>query len=295
MDKAENIGPTVVKMMNNATAELVLKETKNILGELGIVFFLRHGTCLGAIRDGKLISWDDDLDVGSIIGLNGLDEKAIYHGTNAFKNNGFRATVSETDFYISVELEKSGIPLDWTCYRILDDSIFQYPAVRIPVELHYSLKEINFLGEQFLVPSPPEKYLELKYGPDWMTPKKTGFEHDIIKAIPDNTITRHSNRLVNLFKVISMTNYNCRIKVVDSNAEPILGASVVVVGIQSKRTNKSGYAKFNLPSKNYYAVVIEYGDHKEVLYQEILEPKVTYIYTPDSALKAGRIYALTEQ
>ena len=128
-----------------------------------------------------------------------------------------------------------------------------------------------------------------------MTPKQTGFEHDIIKDIPDNALNYRANRIMTFFKVISMTNYNCKIKVVDSTEQPIVGATVNVVGVQSKRTNKKGYAKFNLPSKNYYAVVVEYVGHKEVLYQEVIEPGMTYIYTRDSTLQSGRIYALEQQ
>ena len=42
---------TVYKPMEMTVAETVLKEVKQILDELGIVFFLRHGTCLGAALD----------------------------------------------------------------------------------------------------------------------------------------------------------------------------------------------------------------------------------------------------
>ena len=64
--------------MNMRDAEKVLLEIWKLLTELNIVFFLRHGTCLGAVRDGKLIPWDDDIDIGSIIGIHDLDESGIF-------------------------------------------------------------------------------------------------------------------------------------------------------------------------------------------------------------------------
>jgi len=155
---SSNTKPAVVEPMEMSAAETVLKEAKAILDEFGIVFFLRHGTCLGAVRDGALIGWDDDLDIGSIIGLHGLTEDSIDPAVEAFRERGFKAIVIENDLFVSVELSKLDTPLDWTCYRVVDNSIYQWPMVKIPVELHTNLKPIEFLGEQFNVPNPPDEY-----------------------------------------------------------------------------------------------------------------------------------------
>lgn len=58
--------------MDIANAAKLLAEVKAVFDELGVVFFLRQGTCLGAYRDHALIEWDDDLDLGSIIDMHGF-------------------------------------------------------------------------------------------------------------------------------------------------------------------------------------------------------------------------------
>ena len=106
--------PTVLKRMDMITAEALLKEAKQILDQLGLAFFLRHGTCLGAVRDNALIEWDDDLDIGSVIGLYGLTEAHVRRAADVFKEHGFDARIKENELNLSVDLKKSGTRIDWT-------------------------------------------------------------------------------------------------------------------------------------------------------------------------------------
>ena len=98
--------------MDMATAETVLKEAKQILDQLGLVFFLRHGTCLGAVRDKAFIEWDDDLDIGSVIGLHGLTEELVHKAAEVFEENGFDVKVKVNELNLSVDMQKSGTQLD---------------------------------------------------------------------------------------------------------------------------------------------------------------------------------------
>ena len=285
--------PPVFEPMEMSAAETVLKEATAVLDEFGIVFFLRHGTCLGAVRDGAFIEWDDDLDIGSIIGLHGLTEDSIEPVVAAFRERGFDAIVTEADLHISVELNKLDAPLDWTCYRIVDDSIYQWPMVKIPVELHTDLKPIEFLGEELNVPNPPEEYLRLKYGPEWMIPKRTGFEQDILDLMPDEP-TSNSGKFMHFVRRFLLRRNTGSLQVLDFDGQSVVGAEVVVAstivlsGLVRSTTRQDGRSSLDLPEAGSYVLKIRHGGHEEVLYSEELEPGINYVYKPDPEVPSGR-------
>ena len=148
---------------------------------------------------------------------------------------------------------KSAVRVDWMCYRILDDSIFHYPGVRFPVRLFTNLKEIEFLEEKFNVPNPPEEYLLLKYGEEWVTPKKTGFEKDVLDLIPEAPLPGLAGRLKQFLIKHVLPWRTCRLRVLNHVGEPVAGADVVVAGIGRSRTNGQGYARIYLPYEDFYA------------------------------------------
>ena len=243
-------------------------EAKQILDQLGVVFFLRQGTCLGAVRDGGLIPWDDDLDLGSVIGLHGLTEKSIDRVVAAFRHGGYFAKVERNNQCISVAMIKSNIRTDWECNWIIDGGIYQYPGVRIPVRLVTQLKEIEFIGEKFLVPNPPEEYLRFKYGADWMTPKKTGYEKDILELVPESPMPAQASQLGPPPTGYTANSAGSRLRVLNQAGNPVSDAEVIVTGLGRFRTNDQGYANIGLSRDDWYALIIRYGDHEEVLYQE---------------------------
>ena len=282
-----------------ATAEKMLIEAKHIISDLGIRFFIRQGTCLGIIRDNALIPWDDDVDLGSVIGLHGLTDKTVEKTVDqvaaAFRSNGYFAKIERTDHYIGVALVKWSMRMDWTCYRIIDDSIFHYPGVRIPVRLFQNLKEIDFKGEKFLVPNPPEEYLCFKYGPSWRTPKRSEWVQDVVEMIPESPIPGRAGALKQLFTSQVLRWRAGKLKVLDDMGNAVAGAEVVIAGLGHYRTNKRGYARFYLPQQEWYALVIRHGDHEEVLYEEKMAPGGAYVYRPDPKSTEKRLSVLSRE
>jgi len=52
------------RKMNEEIAVKSLREVKQVLDTNGIRYWLDFGALLGAVRDGRIIEWDDDIDLG---------------------------------------------------------------------------------------------------------------------------------------------------------------------------------------------------------------------------------------
>ena len=266
--------------MNLAVAERALKEAKRILDQLGIVFVLSSGTCLGATREHAFIPWDDDIDLVAIIGINGLTEELVDRAVAAFRDSGYFIHVRRGDNAISMSMMKDYVRIGWDCCRISDDAILVYPGIKIPAGLFTQPKEIEFMGEKLLVPNPPEEYLRIKYGAEWMIPKKAGvYEKDIVELVPEATLQGRP----------------CWLRVLDHAGEPVSDAEVVLAGGGRSRTDERGYAEIIVLSYDFYALIIRFGEHEEVLYMEQIGPDATYVYRPDPAAPSGRGMVLTPE
>jgi hypothetical protein len=281
--------------MDISDAEQLLREAKQIFDAQGVVFFLRQGTCLGAVRDQALIPWDDDLDLGSIIGLHGFTEDAIEPTVEAFRANECYVEVLPEGLYTSVKIMKYRIRIDWQCYRVVKGTIAHYPGVPFPVDLFTELEEVDFNGGKYSVPSPPEDYLRYKYGPDWVTPKQAGYEKDVLDNMPQGSVPGRAGWLKQFLAVHLSPRRTASLLVLDGDENPVPNAKVLIAGMSQTRTNRKGYAKFYLPGSDVYALAITANGREEVLYEEALSPGKNYVYKPDASQSAGRYFALTEK
>ncbi len=291
MERLERTIPS----MDLGDAETLLREAKQIFDKHGVVFFLRQGTCLGAVRDHALIPWDDDLDLGSIIDMHGFTEDAIEPTVESFRAIDCYVEVHREGLYTAVKIMKHRIRIDWQCYRVVKGTIAHYPGVPFPIRLFEELSEVEFIGDKYLVPHPPEEYLRFKYGPNWETPKQAGYEKDVLDAMPRGSVPGRAGWLKQFLAVHFSTNQSARLLVLDRNDDPVPGARVLIAGMNRSRTNRQGYANFYLPEADTYAVAVTANGCEEVLYEEALAPGSTYVYRPDVAKSAGRYFVLTQE
>lgn len=269
-------------------ATRVLLEIKEVMDEAGVTFFLRQGTCLGAIRDNAFIPWDDDIDIGSVIGLHGLNKETVESVAQTLRERGFLLRIERNDYSLYVPIIKESLRIDWNCYRVLDNAVFMYPGIRIPVRFLTDLKEIEFLGKGFLVPNPPEEYLEVKYGPDWRVPKQAGdYEEDVLASIPDTPAPGRAGRLKQLLARM-MPRHTATVMVLNQEGQPVSKAEISVSGLGTCQANKQGVVRLYIPRVDYYALVVKFDDYRGVLFVERIGPGQSYIYRPgEEHLLAG--------
>lgn len=149
----------VICKMTRDQALLCFKRRMDVAG---IEFWLGHGTCLGAYRDGALIKSDHDIDIQ----LFGSDIKKVEKAVNLPYE--IRGTKPDQFTFVA----DGWIKFDVCFWQKVGDEYHLRIRGGKPDRLSgkfRELKPIQFLGETFLVPKHTEEYLEYYYDKDWRT------------------------------------------------------------------------------------------------------------------------------
>ena len=158
------------------------KVVKTILEKYGIKWFAIQGTCLGAVREGDFIEWDDDVDLA---GFMTKEQEAQIR--EDLRKEGFKV---EDDYCI--ELPKGCTKVEGyirairytlvDLFRILEDNEGYFvndigKCYFRKGTVEWALKKLKLGEEDCYVPNPPENHLISLFGEDWKTPKKTILEN----------------------------------------------------------------------------------------------------------------------
>lgn len=187
--------------MDFVRANQCLQDLKKVFDNAGIKFFLFCGTLVGAIRDHDFPWLDDDVDVGvffedagKLIVIEKVFKQMGYYvcfGPNVqgrrisgyIAKKGFREKV---DFYTLFSFKG-----ERCFYRFVKNGQLYY--LPYPQRYFDNLKEIEFKGEKYLVPNPPEEFLTYLWG-NWKVPR--GGQWGLIshKTVPEGTF-KHEEAL----------------------------------------------------------------------------------------------------
>lgn len=156
----------------------VYHRARSVLADkFGYDLFLIYGTLLGAVREGGLISNDDDFDAGFVSRLTDGDAVAeeFVDVALAFIEAGFEVNSPRSSLHV-IDPD-TGIKVDLFHTYFADDGRWRLPfGIAGTSELSRQdwegCEEVTFLGDRVLIPGPAEEVVRHLYGDDWMLPKQ---------------------------------------------------------------------------------------------------------------------------
>lgn len=189
--------------MNKNNAPQIIEEIFEIMPDA----WLFGATLLGAIREGKILDWDKDVDLGIDADL--VTDKLIEEfrrrgygvsGIYKFSYKGMEEYIEMRGQYGKFILSKAGVKVEICCFARGHDGRHYYASGTprffvLPEEAVYPLVKHYFYGFEVNVAKNPEKQLEIVYGKDWRTPRKKWYftadhylrrEHTIIELGKDD-------------------------------------------------------------------------------------------------------------
>jgi hypothetical protein len=153
----------------------------DLLARHDIPHWLDYGTLLGAVREGKLIAWDEDFDLGIL----GRDIDAIRALAPEIEAAGHRLDASWYPHVLRIYLSTANrIHVDLFAWTERDgllmhraDSTWDWPGmqdrVAFPPTYLEPTQEIRLHGRPYPAPRPAHDFLRLhRYGDDYLTPRR---------------------------------------------------------------------------------------------------------------------------
>lgn len=171
----------------------MLFDSLDIFEKYGIKYWIDDGTLLGIIRDGDLIPWDHDVDVG----ISGESASKIISIRYKFFPKYIIRKRSKNNIWLPGKIRSIIIETPWEKLLKINfhiDLFVKYKADRfyrwidsgalkhIDRKFYDNLDSITWEGRKISIPSHVEEYLSIRYG-NWEIP-----DRDFDGSLDDGTI-----------------------------------------------------------------------------------------------------------
>jgi fukutin len=159
--------------MNKIIALENLKDISQSLKKFNCKHWLTDGTLLGYYRENNFIDHDHDTDIG--VDWESFNKNAL---TDILAKGFVIGSVLGyvNDVGLEITLKRKNVRTD-LFFFYKDKNNYFHSAYKNNTRIDYiyewfDVKETVFLGESFYIPDDPLKFIETKYGKNWMIPNK---------------------------------------------------------------------------------------------------------------------------
>lgn len=159
----------------------VWQGVQSIIAELEMLghrSFINSGTLLGAVRDGRLIGHDDDVDLAVVLHAHEAGSIAAewVDLRRRLAVHGLLDASFEERLEMHCKLRRAaGVSVDLFPAWVMDGKAFVWPHTfgDAPASALLPLGSMDIAGVSVAVPQSPEALLAVNYGPDWRSPDPT--------------------------------------------------------------------------------------------------------------------------
>jgi len=172
---------------NLVQAENLLSDVITIFESCNITYWLEGGTLLGLRREGRLLPWDNDLDIS----IHESEFNKLSLLQNTLKKKGYRVRTrvfeKDSDVFKKGDLRmikirtkrffgilKGNVCLDvFIKYTKKEKTYWEIAnkVKNVPSKYYDTFKTLDFKGKPYVIPELTDEYLTYRYG-DWQTPVK---------------------------------------------------------------------------------------------------------------------------
>lgn len=163
--RAQNHASTNTNASDFASqAAAALADLNEAFSAIGLKAFLISGTLLGQVREGKIIGWDKDIDVGYFREDCRIDLESHFTESSNFRLGRVDFTSDRLRL-----IHKNGTWIDVFPHYMENGRRWHNGTATRWWNTPFDLSTVNFIGIDQYIPDNPERYLDENYG-DWRTP-----------------------------------------------------------------------------------------------------------------------------
>jgi len=140
-----------------------LSGIKEAMDNCGIPFVLMYGLCLGYIRYRDVMEWDTDVDIGIFVELSEKQKLEMYESLKSVV--GYKNIIPKGDYIYSAKR----VELNLWLYHKEGEYYKAYPSTTgrsfiLKAEWFDNPVNVDFLGDEYLIPNNIFDYLTCHYG-----------------------------------------------------------------------------------------------------------------------------------